>query len=198
MRSVYRQLDGIRCRLVLRKEILLHTRNAVFIWPVINRWCHLEISVPWRRRQGPLQCGRIPGILGCLRPFEHAVKEIDEKWNRRKAQPKRAQSDEYLQRLLATQMVIQSGVGDAPHHAVQAQIMHREKREIEKHEREDEMHFAPKLVHHPTKHFWIPKVDARENPKEAATEKHVVNVSNNKVGVMNKEIHRSRSHIDAA
>src|SRR5260370_41038698 len=95
-------------------------------------------------------------------------------------------------------MVIQSWVGDAPHHSVQSQIVHREKGEIEKHEREHEMHFAPELVHHPTKHFWVPKVDPCENPKEASTEKHVVNVSNKKVGVMKKETPRSRSKKDAA
>src|SRR5260221_14706659 len=95
-------------------------------------------------------------------------------------------------------MVIQRWVGDAPHHPIQSQIVHREKGEIEKHEREHEMHFSQNLVHHPTKHFWVPKVDPCENPKEASTKKQVVNVNNKKVVVIKKEIHRSRNNIDAA
>src|ERR1700724_2217998 len=115
---MYRQLGGIGCGLVLRKEILLHAGNTVFVRPVINRRCHFEIAVSWRRRHGPLQGGGIPGISRCLWSLEHAVKEIDEKWNRRQAQTECAQSDEYLQRLLAAQMVVKSRVSDAPHHPV--------------------------------------------------------------------------------
>ena len=95
-------------------------------------------------------------------------------------------------------MVVESRVSNASHHSVQTQIVHREERQIEKHKHKYEMHFAPKLVHHPTEHFRVPEIDPGEYPKQASAEKDIVNMSDNEIGVMNKEIHRSRGHVDAA
>src|SRR5580692_10764118 len=76
--------------------------------------------------------------------------------------------------------------------------MHREERKIEEHKGRDEVHFAPELVHHSAEHLRKPKVDPGKDTKETASKQNVVDVRNNEVGVVNKEIHGCRSHVNAA
>ena len=195
---MYRQLGGIGCGLVLRKEILLHAGNTVFVRPVINRRCHFEISVSGRRRQGPLQSRRIPRILGRLGSFEHAVKKIDQKWDCRQSQRECAERYKNVNRLLTTKMLVLSWIGDSAHHPIQPEVMHWEKRAIEEDECESKMNLAPSLIHHPPEHFREPKINRPEDAEEAATEENIMDMSNDEVGMMDEQIDGSRCHIDPA
>src|ERR1700755_3672044 len=108
----------LRRLLILRQKVLLHTRHAVFVWPMVNGGRCFEISVAGRRWNCPFERIRVPRIIRCLCPFEDAVEEVDHKRDRRKAETKRADGDKYIDRLRALQMIIQGWIGNSPHHSV--------------------------------------------------------------------------------
>ena len=133
--------------------------NTILIWAVVHGRSDLEISVSRRRRQRPFQSGRVPRISRRFRTFEHAVEETNEERDGREPQPERAQADEDLQRLLASQAIIPHRISDSQHHPIQPQVVGGKERQVKEHERQNEVHFAPELVHHPAKHLRIPEVD---------------------------------------
>src|SRR5260370_37883272 len=95
-------------------------------------------------------------------------------------------------------MIVQHWNGDSPHHPVQPEIVHWKESAIEEDEREDEMNLPPGLVHHAAKHFWEPEVNRPEYAEKASAEQHIMNVRNNEVCVVDKEVDRGRSHVDSA
>src|SRR5258707_4071620 len=165
-----RKPGGFRRRLVLRQKFLMHSGLAILVRTIVNRRSDFEIPMPGRRRQRPLQSGRIPRVPGSFRPFEHAVEEVHEKYEGRQSQTKGAQTDENLQRLLTLHEVIQVRISDSARHPVQPQVMHGEEGQVEKHERQNEMHLTPEFVHHVSEHLRVPEVDSTEYPEQTAAE----------------------------
>ena len=78
-----------------------------------------------------------------------------------------------------------------------AEDMHGEKSAVKEDERQEKMHLAPELVHHPAEHFWKPKINSAEHAKRRAAEQHVVNVPNDEVRVVDEDIDRRGGHEDA-
>src|SRR5207248_3198812 len=59
-------------------------------------------------------------------------------------------------------------------------------------------HLAPGFVHHAAEHLGEPKIDGGKNTEETAGEEHVMKMGDDKVGVMDEDIHRRGGHEDAA
>ena len=80
--------------LVLRREIPVATRHAVFIGAPENSRRFRKVPVRRRRRRLPLQCGRIPRIVGGDPPaVMNAPEEIQDEGNLRKPQANRRPQD---------------------------------------------------------------------------------------------------------
>ena len=60
------------------------------------------------------------------------------------------------------------------------------------------MNFPQGLVQSAPKHLWKPVINSREGGKHTAAEQHVVNVANDKVGVVNKNVHADGRHKNSA
>src|SRR5258706_11908014 len=84
---------------------------------------------------------------------------------------------------------------DAPHVAGDAQEMHREKRPVEKNVSQNEMNHAQGNIHHAAKHFREPVINRCEQ-SEHDTRYDVVEMRNDKIGVVNENVDRCRSHKD--
>ena len=52
-------------------------------------------------------------------------------------------------------------IGQAARETDRAQDVHREERAVEEDERQEEVHLAPDLVHHPAEHLGEPEIDRR-------------------------------------
>ena len=90
------------------------------------------------------------------------------------------------------QPAVERVVGDAPRHAVEAQHVHREERQVEPDEHEHELDLAQGLVEHPAGHLREPVVDAGEDAEHRAAEQHVVEVRDDPVRVVEREVDRHR------
>src|SRR5260370_24513505 len=82
-RLVHSNSGSLRCRLILWQIVFFHSRNAIFVRPMVYGRGRFKIPVSRRRRNRPLERRRPPGIIRSFWPFEHAVEEDDQKWNRR-------------------------------------------------------------------------------------------------------------------
>ena len=84
-------------------------------------------------------------------------------------------------------------VGDAARHPLQADVVHREERQVEADERQPEVQLAEPLVVHPAGHLREPVVDAREDREHRAAEEHVVDVRDDEVRVARVDVDRHRA-----
>ena len=91
------------------------------------------------------------------------------------------------------QEIVLRRIGDAPHHAADADKMHRAENGVEENEREPEMDLAERFIHHPTEHLWKPVVKARETGEENVADQSVVEVRHDEISVMNVNIHRAQN-----
>ena len=73
-------------------------------------------------------------------------------------------------------------------------IMHREEDRVNTDETQPEMNLAERFVHHTPEHFRIPEIDRSENGEDRSSEEHVMNMSDDKIRIVNKNIDRRRSH----
>ena len=81
-----------------------------------------------------------------------------------------------------------AGEADGP------QDMHGEERSIQKDKRQEEMHFPPKLIHRPSEHFREPEVNSSPNAHCRSSKEDIVEMSNDEICVMNKNVNRRRCH----
>ena len=75
------------------------------------------------------------------------------------------------------------------HVAAHSQNVHREKSKVKENERANEMNFAKEVIQFPAKHFWKPVINPGKRGEHTAAKKHVMNVTHNKISVVNKNIH---------
>ena len=83
-------------------------------------------------------------------------------------------------------------VGDPPGHALDAEHVHREERQVEADEHQHEVDLAEALVEHPAGHLREPVVDPGEHAEHRAAEQHVVQVGDDPVRVVEREVDRAR------
>ena len=103
---VYSDLGSLRCRLILRQIVLLHSRDTILVWPVVYGRSCFEIPMPWRRRNCPFKRRRPPRIFRSFRSFEDAIEKIDQERNRRQSEGKCTHTNKYINRLLAPQVIV--------------------------------------------------------------------------------------------
>ena len=71
---------------------------------------------------------------------------------------------------------------------VETQDVHREERQVEPDEHQHELDLAQGLVEHPAGHLREPVVDPREDAEDGAAEQHVVEVRDDPVRVVEREV----------
>ena len=81
-------------------------------------------------------------------------------------------------------------VGDPPRHARQAQLVHREERQVEADEHQHELDLAQRLVQHPAGHLGEPVVQPGHDPEDRPAEQDVVEVGDDPVRVVEGEVDR--------
>ena len=109
------------------------------------------------------------------RPARHDV--VDEH-DERDAEHERGDRDDEVH--VAERLCV---VGHATRHPSQTDVVHREERRVEAHERHPEVDLPEPLVVHPAGHLREPVVDAREDREHRAAEEHVVDVRDDEVRV---------------
>ena len=109
----------------------------------------------------------------------------------------RAPRHELVQRQQVAERLVVVRIGQPPREADHAQDVHREERAVEEDERQEEVHLAPVLVHHPAEHLGEPEVDRPEHAHRRAGEQHVVEVGDDEVRVVNEDVDRRGGHEDA-
>ena len=93
-------------------------------------------------------------------------------------------------------MFVSGGISDPTHHPTQTHVMHREKTKVKENKGQGEMNLAQGLIQHSAKHFRIPSVDRGKDGEDTAAKKHVMEVGDNEVGVVNEDVDRRRGHKD--
>ena len=83
-------------------------------------------------------------------------------------------------------MLVDSGVGNTPHHTTKTEVVHREEGEIEEDQRQEEMPLAKCLIEHAPEHLWEPEVECAEDGEDTTAKEHVVEVSDDKISVVNE------------
>jgi len=124
-----------------------------------NNWLEIEIAVPRRARRLPFKAVSVPWVSTDTRAVENAVEEIDDEHDLRQHQNDRRNRDERVSAAAIFGTSDVPGIGIPPRLTDRAQDVHREEDAIEADERDEEMHFAPELVHLATEHFWEPEID---------------------------------------
>ena len=76
-------------------------------------------------------------------------------------------------------------------HSVESEPVLRCKTEVETYKSEQEVEPPEMFIHQSPRHLWVPVVDRRKDHKHRASIDDVVEVSNNKVGVVNMYIERN-------
>ena len=61
-----------------------------------------------------------------------------------------------------------------------------------------EMDFAPEFAHCFAEHFWKPIVDGRKDGKHTSAEKHIMNVTDDEIGIVDINIDVGSGHENAA
>ena len=95
-------------------------------------------------------------------------------------------------------MFVNRRIRNPAHHPAQTKVVHWEKRQVKKHESQHELHLSDLLIEHSAKHFRKPEVEGAEKRHDAPPEKDVMNVRDDKVGVVDEQIDGSRSHVNPA
>ena len=84
--------------------------------------------------------------------------------------------------------VVRAAVRHAPQHSGHALREHRLENQVHEDQRQPEMHPAPKLVHHSASRFWKPIINAREKAEDRARRHHVMEMGNDIIGVVQRNI----------
>ena len=152
-----------------------------------------EIEARRRRRRRPLQGRGIPGIVRRMRAPAGRTDHIDEKYQEAGHQDDGAQADEHVEAVPGHVGLI--GI-DAARHALQAQNVHREEGEIEADDDQPERPFTEALAHHPAGHLRKPVIDGAQQRKDRAADQHVVEVSDDEIGIVHLGVegHRGDHH----
>src|SRR3954452_13156921 len=139
----------------------------------------------------------MPWIPTRLRAKENAVEEIDREDDLCSNHQKRTDAHELIKRQQMAESLVMVGVRVSPRKSDHAEDMHRIKDAVQENERQQEMNFPPRIVHHPPKHLWEPKIDCSKYRHCSAGEQHVMKMRDNEVGVVNKDVDWRRRHKDA-
>ena len=75
--------------------------------------------------------------------------------------------------------------------------VHQEKCSIEESKAQEEVNLTKPLIHHAAEHLWEPVVDTGKDGERGSTEKNVVDVTYDEVGVVNVHVNRSGRHEDS-
>src|SRR5882724_9957037 len=107
-----------------------------------------------------------------------------------KPRPTAADCGDLIQGLELPQVLVNERIGDAAHHSPKTELVHREERQVEKDESQEELNLAYFLVEHPAKHFREPEIKRAEERHDASAKENVMDVSDDEVGVMDEQVHR--------
>src|SRR5512135_894560 len=94
---------------VLRQPVFRDFRRAILVGAAINHRLRLEIAMWRRRRRGPFQRVRLPGIALRLLAGKQAPEKVSQKEDLRCAQEKRADRDEHVPMLHRQEKFILGG-----------------------------------------------------------------------------------------
>ena len=64
----------------MRPKVGVPSRNTILVRAAVTSGKLLPVSVSRRRRSGPLQGAGVPGVVGRLRSFEHAVEQVEDEY----------------------------------------------------------------------------------------------------------------------
>ena len=89
------------------------------------------------------------------------------------------------------------GVRNAAHVTGYAEKVHGEEGTVEKEIGEGKVNLAQRFVQHAAEHLGKPVVERREHGENDACD-HIVKMGNDEIGVVDVNVHRGRSHVNAA
>ena len=125
--------------------------------------------------------GSLPGRRAALAGPPH----VPEERQRRRAEQERADRRHAVER---GEPVVGQVAGDPAGHALDAELVLHEERQVEADEHQHEVHPAPALVQQPAGELREPVVDAGEQRERRAAEQHVVHVGDDEVRVVELEV----------
>src|ERR1700722_629927 len=145
----------------------------------------------WRRRC-PLQCPGVPGIVASeLSPpvgDDEVVCEDQDCY----ALNQSSYRDDQIKKVPSSIGLI--GI-DRSGHPQKSEKMHRVEGDVKANRKQPEMPLSERLAHQPSGRFWIPVVDGSEDAEHNSTNKHVMEVGDHEVRIMELPIPgRYREH----
>ena len=149
-----------------------------------------EIIDGRRRIRVPFQGRGVPGILGSLRTEFQAVEKVEQEEQLRGAGDERGDGHEFVHGLQVREETDGRSVRVTANAARDPDEMHRHEDAVGADEREPEMNFAQRLVHHAAKHFREPEISGGENSEDSGDAHHQVEVRDHVVGGVQHVIHR--------
>ena len=142
----------------------------------------------------PFQAIGTPWIPAYFFTAKDTVEEIRKENHLRCNHPDGTPGDEFIHRFQIMKHFILVGICQAARKADNTEDMHGEKGSVEKEKGEKEMQLAPTFVHHPSEHLWKPKIDGAKDTHRRSREQHIVKVSDDEIGVVDKNINRCCGH----
>ena len=176
--SLRRHRFALRFRLPLGNPVVilpLHLRNG---GKIVHRR---------RRRNAPLQRGRVPGIVARRRAFLEAAEKVVHENEQADDDDEHPNGRQHIHQLPPETGAV--SVNPA-RHPVEAGVVHRKEGQVHPHEHRPEVNLAHQLVVHPARDLGIPVVNPGENAKDSPAEQHIVNVRHYVVGILLLEIGR--------
>ena len=185
-------------RLLRLKKVLAQAWHTVFVGTVIDGGRPGKIAVPRRRRHRPFQGVGVPRIRRGFWPVAQGDDNVPDKEEGCEAKADRADCGDLIQGLELPQVLVNERIRDPAHHSPKTKIVHREESRLKNMKVRTNCTLPHLLVEHSAEHFREPEIEGAEERHDAAREEDVMDVSDDEVGVVDEQVHRRRSHEDAA
>src|SRR5690554_3620873 len=196
MRQV--RTHGFREWYRLRDKVLMMTGLTIIVWPTVNnRQFAWPVTMNMFNRSSPLQGVRFPWILRSFLTVTHGIEEVPNECELRNTCNNRRPSHQFVYRNpFLHERELRKGIISS-RNTVNSHKVHREEHQISSYKGYPEMEIAKLLIHHPSEHLRIPVIHTRKHTENRSGPHHQVEVSYHKVGIMQVNVQRCVTHVQA-
>lgn len=185
-----------RRRLSLRIVILIGFRRTILVRSSVDDRLEIKVTVAGRTWCHPFEGITVPRITADSFAKEYAVDKVPGEDNLRGNHRNCTPSHKLVHRQQMPERFVVIGIRQSSGKTDSSKNVHREEGAIQKDECQEEVNLPKRLIHHPPKHLWIPKIDRTPDRHRGPGEENVVEVSDDEVSIVNENINGSGRHKD--